>query len=78
MSSAGLFNSEVRIHPTTMEDKLLFTRAHLKEHCHCEPVRTLAWQSPYISGIYEKRTNALTNRPELLGDCHTSVRAGSQ
>ena len=26
--------------------------------------------------MYEKRTNALTNRPELLGDCHTSVRTG--
>ncbi|MDY6181171.1 MAG: hypothetical protein SPI15_10020, partial [Candidatus Faecousia sp.] len=39
--------------------------------CHCEPVRTLAWQSPGYSGMYEKRTNAQTNRPELLGDCHT-------
>ena len=28
------------------------------------------WQSPGFSGMYEKRTNALTNRPELLGDCH--------
>ena len=28
------------------------------------------WQSPYISEMSEKRTNALTNRPELLGDCH--------
>ena len=28
------------------------------------------WQSPYIYGLYVKRTNALTNRPELLGDCH--------
>ena len=24
--------------------------------------------------MYRKRTNALTNRPELLRDCHTSVR----
>ena len=28
------------------------------------------WQSPGFSGMYGKRTNALTNRPELLGDCH--------
>ena len=28
------------------------------------------WQSPGSSGIYEKWTNALTNLPELLGDCH--------
>ncbi len=38
----------------------------------------LVWQSPGYSGIFGKQTNALTNRPELLGDCHTSVRAGSQ
>ena len=46
--------------------------------CHCEPVRTLAWQSPGSSGMYEKRITALTNRPELLGDCHTRLRPGSQ
>ena len=28
------------------------------------------WQSPGYSEMSEKRTNALTNRPELLGDCH--------
>ena len=28
------------------------------------------WQSPGSSEIFEKWTNALTNRPELLGDCH--------
>ena len=28
------------------------------------------WQSPRSSEMAEKRTNALTNRPELLGDCH--------
>ena len=28
------------------------------------------WQSPGFSGLHVKRTNALTNRPELLGDCH--------
>ena len=38
----------------------------------------LVWQSPGYSGMLGKRANALTNRPELLGDCHTSVRAGSQ
>ena len=28
------------------------------------------WQSPGYSEMSEKRTNALTNCPELLGDCH--------
>ena len=28
------------------------------------------WQSPGYSEMSEKQTNALTNRPELLGDCH--------
>ena len=32
--------------------------------CHCEPVRTLAWQSP-------------REIPESLGDPHTSLRTGS-
>ena len=27
-------------------DKLLFEIVRLKKRCHCEPVRTLAWQSP--------------------------------
>ena len=31
------------------DEKLLFTRAHPKKCCHCEPVRTLAWQSPGFS-----------------------------
>ena len=35
----------------------------------------LPWQSPGYSGMYEKRTNALTNRSELLGDCHGSPAA---
>ena len=28
------------------------------------------WQSPGYAEVFEKRTNALTNRPELMGDCH--------
>ena len=28
------------------------------------------WQSPGYSEMSEKRANALTNRPELSGDCH--------
>ena len=28
------------------------------------------WQSPGYSEMSKKRTNALTNRPELSGDCH--------
>ena len=36
------------------------------------------WQSPGSSEICEKRTNALTNCSEKLGDCHTSLRTGSQ
>ena len=28
------------------------------------------WQSPGYSEMSEKRTKALTNRPELMGDCH--------
>ena len=27
---------------------------------------------------YRKRSNTLANRPKLLGDCHTSVRAGTR
>ena len=35
-------------------DKVLFEGlvTHKKEHRHCEPVRTLAWQSPGSSGIF--------------------------
>jgi len=40
----------------------------LEKLCHSEPVLTLAWESPQISGI-----------PTKPGDCHTSVaeRSGS-
>ena len=58
--------------------------------CHCEPVRTLAWQSPGFSehqrqkapsplhawrGEGTQNVSADTIQP---GGCHTSVRAGSQ
>ena len=38
-----------------------------KKACHSEPVRTLAWESPMVLYL-----------PEDPGDCHTSLRAGSQ
>ena len=31
-------------------DKLVFSA--LKKNCHCEPARTLVWQSPYNSGRF--------------------------
>ena len=40
----------------------------LKYCCHCEERSDVA--IPRIFRIVQKRTNALTNRPELLGDCH--------
>jgi len=40
--------------------------------CHSEPVRTLAWESPKQDGNVTQRCS------ETIGDCHTSLRAGSQ
>ena len=39
---------------THPHDKLLFTvkKASPKRSCHCEPVRTLVWQSPNNSGRF--------------------------
>ena len=53
------------------------------EACHCEPVRTLAWQSPGFSGYYNRtppfypgfrKNRDCKGWPEDPGDCHTSVR----
>ena len=35
---------------TLQTDKLLFTAP--KKNCHCEPARTLVWQSPDNSGLF--------------------------
>ena len=47
-------------------DKLLFETLIFAVIARSEAT----WQSPGYSEMSEKRTNALTNPPELLGDCH--------
>lgn len=71
----------------------------INKPCHCEPVLTLAWQSPGSSESYRvtlvianQRRNAGVAIPQIevkttglgskmfenSGDCHASVRTGSQ
>ena len=52
---------------TQQYDQLVFVR--LQKTLSLRGSRA-TWQSPEYSEMSEKRTNALTNRPELLGDCH--------
>ena len=57
------------------------------QHCHSEPVRTLVWESPSNSGQpIVMQTVLLRCFLEFFherwyvysGDCHASVRTGSQ
>ena len=61
--------------------------ARPEQHCHSEPVRTLAWESPSNSGLPIVIQTVLScHFPEFIhekwyfysGDCHTSLRTGSQ
>ena len=49
--------------PTATFSRVHFTDNVIKLTCHCEPVRTLAWQSPSIYGI---ATSAPPPRNDML------------
>ena len=59
----------------------------IEQHCHSEPVRTLVWESPSNFGQHIVIQTVLSRHfPEFIheklyffpGDCHASVRTGSQ
>ncbi|MGN1027971.1 MAG: hypothetical protein ACI4P4_16385, partial [Faecousia sp.] len=59
----------------------------IEQHCHSEPARTLVWESPSNLGQSIVIQTVLSCRfPEFFhdklcfypGDCHASVRTGSQ
>ena len=58
-----------------------------EQHCHSEPARTLVWESPSNFGLSIVIQTVLLHRfLEFIqekwhfypGDCHASVRTGSQ
>ena len=70
-------------------DKLEFAEGcqGIEQHCHCEPARTLVWQSPSNFGLHIVIQTVLLRcfleflherRYVYSGDCHASVRTGSQ